>query len=170
MLSLAFLLQPTIECRRVYRQSVAAENLCLSVAAAVQPVQREEFEFGVAGLEAEAILSRTVAVAAGESYSPELGAASEFVRTSDWTVVVVGEIVALELAEVFESVYAVDSQLVSDTVLVELSDEHLAVVGLVDAGSRYSESPWLYCAMTAKATEPGTWLPTEREWVLPVSG
>ena len=67
----------------------------MSVAAAGQPVQREESEFGVVGLEAEAVLSRTVAVAAGKSYSPELGAASEFVRTSDRTVVVVGEIVAV---------------------------------------------------------------------------
>ena len=158
-----------IECRRVYRQPVAAAVLCLSLPAAVWPVQREESEFGVAGQEVEAILSRTVAVAAEESCSPELETAFEFVRILEQTVVI-GEIETLELAEGFESVYAADSRLVSDTVLVELSDGYLAVVDLVDAGSQHSESPWLYCAMTAKATEPGTWLPTERGWVLPVSG
>ncbi len=66
VLSLAFLLQPTIECRRVYPQSVAAEVLCSSVAATVQPVQQVESEFGVAGLEVEATLRRAVVVAAGE--------------------------------------------------------------------------------------------------------
>ena len=130
-----------IVCRRVYRQSVAAENLCLSVAAAVQPVQREEFEFGVVGLDAEAILSRTVAVAAGESRSPELGAASEFVRTSEQTVAVVGEIAVLEFAEVFVSVSALDSGSVSETEPVELCNEHLAAVGLVDVEIRHSGSP-----------------------------
>ena len=114
--------------------------MCLSVAAAVQPVQREEFEFGVAGLKAEAILSRTVAVAAGGSYSPELGAASDLVRTFEWTVVV-WEIEAVELVEEFDSVYAVDSRLGSETVPVELCDEHLAVVGPVGAGTRHSEIP-----------------------------
>ena len=69
-----------------------------------------------------------------------------------------------------ESAYALDFLLESVTALVELFDAHLATVGLVDAGSRHSESPWLYWALTAKATELGTWLPTEREWVLPVSG
>ena len=108
----------------------------MSLAAAVQPVHREEFEFGVAGLEAEAILSRTVAVAAGEIFLPELGTASEFVHILEQTVVAIGEI-----AEWFESASAVDSQLESETEPVELCDEHLAVVGPVDAGIRHSESP-----------------------------
>ena len=116
LLSPTFLLRPKIECKRVYRQSVAAQGLCQSVAATVQPVQREESGFGVAGLEAEAIQSRTVVVAAGESCSPELGAASEFEHVLGY-------------------------QLESGTALVELSDEHLAVVGLAGAGSRHWESP-----------------------------
>ena len=69
-----------------------------------------------------------------------LETASESVRTSEWTVVV-GETEALELVEGFESVYAVDSRLGSETMPVELYDEHLAVVGPVGAGTRHSEIP-----------------------------
>ena len=116
LLSLAFLPQPTIECKRGYRQNGTAEVLCSSVVATVQRVQQGESEFGVAGLEAEATLSRAVVVAAGESCSPELGVASEFEHVLGY-------------------------QLESGTALVELSDKHLAVVGLTGAGSRHSESP-----------------------------
>ena len=72
---------------------------------------------------------------------PELEAASEFVRILEWIVVVFGEIEALGLAEGFESAYALDSQLESGIAPVELSDEHLATVGLVGAESRHSENP-----------------------------
>ena len=88
----------------------------------------------------EAILSRTVVGVAGD-HSPELGAASEFVRTSEQTVAVVGEIAVLEYAEVFVSVSAVDSRSVSETEPVELCDEHFVVVGPVGAVTRYSEIP-----------------------------
>ena len=132
------------ECRRVYRPSTAsivvAELLGLSVVENVQPVHRKESGFEVARLNAEAIQSRTVVAAAEESSSPELGAASEFVRMMERTVVVVGEIGALELVAGFESAYALDSQLRSEIELVELSDEHLVLVGPADAETRHSES------------------------------
>ncbi len=67
-------------------------------------------------MEAEATLRRAVVVAAGETVAPELELGSEFA-------------------------YALDSQLGSDIALVELYDEHLAVVCPADAGSRHSESP-----------------------------
>ena len=57
-----------IEGRRVYRPLTAsiavAEPLCLSVGAIVQPVQLKGSGFEVAGLDAEAILTRTVVAAA----------------------------------------------------------------------------------------------------------
>ena len=131
-----------IEGRRVYRPLTAsiavAEPLCLSVVAAVQPVQRKESGLAVVGLDAGAILSRTVVVAAEENRLSEVGAASEFVRVMEQTVVVVGVIEALELV-VFESAYAVDFRSESETVLVGLGDEHLVIVCPVGAGSRYSE-------------------------------
>ena len=55
--------------------------------------------------------------------------------------VVIGEIETLELVEGFESAYALDFHLESGTAPVELSDEHLATVGLVGAESRHSENP-----------------------------
>ena len=167
-----------IEHRRVYCQSAAVGKQHSSVAAAVQPAQRAVSGFGVAGLEAEEILSRTVAVAAGENCSPALEAASEFERRLVETVVaVVGaaafelalelelveEIAALELVEVFASVSAVDSRLESETELVELCNEHPAAVDPVDAGNRHSEIPWSYWVKTVKAIEPGTLLPAETD-------
>ena len=129
--------------RRVYRPLTAniavAEPLCLSVVAAVQSVQRKESGFEVAGLDAEAILSRTVVAAAEENSLSELGAASDFVRMMEQTGVVVGVIRALELVAEIESVYAVDFRLVSETVPVELGDEHLVIACSVGAGTRYSE-------------------------------
>ena len=117
---------------------VVAEPLCLTVVATVQPVQRQESGLEVVELDAGAILSRTVVVAAEESSLSELEAVSDFVRMMEQTVVVVGVIGALELVAEIESVYAVDFRLGSETVPVELGDEHLVIVCPVGAGTRYS--------------------------------
>ena len=75
----------------------------------------------------------------------------------------VGEIAALELAEVFASVSAVDSRLESETEPVELCNEHPAAVDPVGVGSQHSEIPWSYWVKTVRATEPGTLLQTETD-------